>query len=263
MVHKVCQTLKFYSTSLIKARANQYIQNTADVELINREIRIEAGEDICDSTAEGGGSSSHPSRKRAAPPSCAPFYQGDPGQASNAADIPQWTGCDTHLGFEYASTDSIKAAMTQGIKYLLSPVQGPQRPGQGPWQIATRAMYPHAYGNSDDISFTSDCENAVAGYTDLIEFPIMPDGSVLEAGKNAGRGGVPNVGVQRVVFKAKAERDPFAADWNYIFCGVMSHFTTEKVKVVIGDDERWVLPFKLCPATCASHAVGECSWLWN
>ncbi|KAI3124048.1 CAZyme family GH71 [Penicillium roqueforti] len=210
-----------------------------DVELINREIRIEAGEDICDSTAEGGGSSSHPSRKRAAPPSCAPFYQGDPGQASNAADIPQWTGCDTHLGFEYASTDSIKAAMTQGIKYLLSPVQGPQRPGQGPWQIATRAMYPHAYGNSDDISFTSDCENAVAGYTDLIEFPIMPDGSVLEAGKNAGRGGVPNVGVQRVVFKAKAERDPFAADWNYIFCGVMSHFTTEKVKVVIGDDESW------------------------
>jgi hypothetical protein len=92
-------------------------------------------------------------------------------------------------------------------------------------------------------------------YTGFIEFPIMPDGSILEAGRNTRI----DVGVQRVVFKAKASRDTTAG---YIYCGVMSHFTNLLETHIINGEPRNVLPFKLCEATCASDLVGQCSWMW-
>ncbi|KAI3102317.1 hypothetical protein CBS147333_7801 [Penicillium roqueforti] len=229
-----------------------------DVDIFSEAASIEANEDICEINPNMG-SSTHPiTRKRAIPPSCAPDFQGDPGEPSNAAKIPEWIGCDTRLGFEYASSADILGAMKQGIKYFLSNARGVPRSGQPDWQTAAKAAYPHIYSNSDNIDFSDECMNAGGDYTGFIEFPIMPDGSILEAGRNSRI----DVGVQRVVFKAKASRDRAATDWSYLYCGVMSHFTNLLETHIIDGEPKRVLPFKLCEATCASDVVGQCSWMW-
>ncbi|KAF4215598.1 hypothetical protein CNMCM6457_005781 [Aspergillus fumigatiaffinis] len=107
-----------------------------DVNMFSEAARIEANEDICEINPDMG-SSSHPIyRKRAIPPSCAPDLKGDPGEPSNAAKIPEWIGCDTRFGFEYASSADILGAMKQGMKYFLSNARGVPRPGQPKWQTA-------------------------------------------------------------------------------------------------------------------------------
>lgn len=53
-------------------------------------------------------------------------------------------------------------------------------------------------------------------FTRSIEFSIMPDGNVLEAGKIS----LINVSVQRVVLEAEANTTPLADDCNYLFYGV-------------------------------------------
>jgi hypothetical protein len=104
--------------------------------MFSEAARIEANEDICEINPDMG-SSSHPIyRKRAIPPSCAPDLKGDPGEPSNAAKIPEWIGCDTRFGFEYASSADILGAMKQGMKYFLSNARGVPRPGQPKWQTA-------------------------------------------------------------------------------------------------------------------------------
>ncbi|GIC86429.1 uncharacterized protein Aud_002801 [Aspergillus udagawae] len=241
-------------------RVDSMIQGIEDP---NREIEfeaasIEANEDICKINPNMGSSSYPITWKRAIPPSCAPDWQGNPGEPSNAAKVPEWVGCDTRFGFEYASSADILGAMKQGIKYFLSNARGVPRPGQPIWQTAAKAAYPHIYSNSDNIAFSDECMNAGDDYTGFIEFPIMPDGSVLEAGRNSRI----DVGVQRVVFKAKDHRDPAADDWNYLFCGVMTHFTNVLETHIIDDVPRNVLPFKLCEAACASDVVGQCNWTW-
>ena len=228
-----------------------------DIISLSEGVAIEAGDDICETNTEWG-PSSHPVRKRALPPSCAPDHTGDPGDPSNKADIPEWVGCDTRLGFDYSNSGNIINAMKQGIKYVLSEGRGVPRPNEPHWQTTTRGAYPHIYGNSDNIAFSDDCMNAGTDYTGFIEFPIMPDGSILEAGRNSRI----DVGVQRVVFKAKAKRDPFAKDWNYLFCGVISHFTNVKKTLMIDGSPKTLLPFKLCEAFCTVNVIEECSWMW-
>ncbi|GAI32915.1 unnamed protein product, partial [marine sediment metagenome] len=71
-----------------------------------------------------------------------------------------------------------------------------------------------------------------------------------------------DVGMQRVVFKAKDHRNPLADDWNYLFCGVMSHFTDVTETQIINGKKRTVLPFELCGASCTSNLIEECSWMW-
>ncbi|KAF4168090.1 hypothetical protein CNMCM6936_003685 [Aspergillus lentulus] len=230
-----------------------------DVDIFSEAASIQANEDICEINPSMG-SSSHPIyRKRAIPPSCAPDWQGNPGEPSNAAKVPEWIGCDTRFGFEYASSADILGAMKQGIKYFLSNARGSPRPDQPIWQTAAKAAYPHIYSNSDNIVFSDECMNAGTDYTGFIEFPIMPDGSILEAGRNSRI----DVGVQRVVFKAKANRDHTKTDWSYLYCGVMSHFTNLLETHIIDGEPKRVLPFKLCEAACSSDLVGQCSWMWT
>jgi hypothetical protein len=144
-------------------------------------------------------------------------------------------------GLNSWTADEILEAAKQGIKYYLLPMTGPLKPGAPPWQYATKGMYPHVYSNSDDISFTSECNNAGSAFSDLIEFPIIKGGA-LAAGKNSRT----DVGTDRVVFKLNDghELDPDFSGW--LFCGVMTHSSVTKVKALIDGVEKNVLPFTLC-----------------
>ncbi|CAG8425021.1 unnamed protein product [Penicillium salamii] len=138
--------------------------------------------------------------------------------------------------------------MKQGVKYSVSYSEDASTTGAATWQQASKALYPHVYGNSDDIDFHEDCVNAEEGYSDLLKFPIL-DGSVLSCGRNSKR----DVGTDRVIFKRKNDVLPSTSTkenrWDWVFCGVMSHFTSVKVKLpplTEGGLTRKVLPFKIC-----------------
>ncbi|CAG8425026.1 unnamed protein product [Penicillium salamii] len=63
------------------------------------EINIEAGADIYNDDWPRDIDSVH-LNKRAVPPSCAPFYQGDPRDPSNADAIPKELGCNSKSGYK-------------------------------------------------------------------------------------------------------------------------------------------------------------------
>jgi len=222
-----------------------YSRQLVGIDVLNRQIAIEAGEEICDDDYDRYIGNVH-LNKRAAPPSCALSYLDDPEVPSNLDAIPDETGCNSKEGYKAWSRDSTLDAMKQGVKYSLSPVQGASRADAPPWQHASRGMYPHVYGNSDGLDFHEDCVNAGADYSDLLEFPIMADGSVLSVGRNSRI----DVGTDRVVFKRKNNLNPATSTeenrWNWLSCGVMTHFTSEKVKVILDGLEKSVLPFDIC-----------------
>jgi hypothetical protein len=101
-------------------------------------------------------------------------------------------------------------------------------------------MNPHVYSNSDALAFSSKCHDAGSGFSDLLEFPIVK-GGVLAAGKNSKT----DVGTDRVVFKV-SNSHPLDNNWSWIYCGIMTHSSVTKVKVVIDGVEKMVLPFELC-----------------
>jgi hypothetical protein len=78
-------------------------------------------------------------------------------------------------------------------------------------------------------------------FSDMLGFPIMPDASVLGAGRNSRI----DVGTERAVFKAKLDSDTDQNDWQYIFCGVMTHSSTV-VDHLINNSLKKVLPFEIC-----------------
>lgn len=100
-------------------------------------------------------------------------------------------------------------------------------------------MYPHYYRNSDQLSFTDDCINAGSDFDDFVEFPIIKEG-VLAVGK---RNSNTDVGTDRVVFRSKGQS---ASDFSWIYCGIMTHFSSVKVTATINGREVQVLPFQLC-----------------
>lgn len=138
------------------------------------------------------------------------------------------------------SKSSIIDALKQAIKYTQSPPTGTQLPDTPQWQTSTKLQYPHEYGNSDGLTFTSQCMNSGSDFTNLLEFPILQSGEILARGpSNAGR----MVGPSRVIFKVPRSDTASigSSGWNWIYCGVMTHFGS--AQTVNGPALK---PFQLC-----------------
>jgi hypothetical protein len=103
-----------------------------------------------------------------------------------------------------------------------------------------KGQYPHIYSNSDGVQFSQTCVSAPDSdvWTNFYEFPILQDGSILEAGRSSRT----DVGTDRVVFQLSAD----AGFTSYIYCGVITHFTDVLRPAIIDGIQKYVLPFKLC-----------------
>ena len=88
------------------------------------------------------------------------------------------------------------------------------------------------------MSFLPTCNGADSDVCDqtFYEFPILKDGTVLSAGRTSRT----DVGTDRVAFLIGATLTAPK------FCGIMTHFTDEKVDALIGDVIKKVLPSRLC-----------------
>lgn len=225
------------------------------------EVQIEVGEDICDTNFETAFDLKRKRATAAAPPSCSPKFQVDPGDPSNSADIPDFVGCDSKAGFNDYSNSEILAAIKQAIKYNMSPNNGVAKAGVPDWQTATKGAYPHKYANSvvDSVSWTEECNNAdPAVFSLTIEFPILKAGNVLEAGKNSNV----DVGTDRVVYRTALGSKPGESTWSWIYCGLMTHYTAVKVPGVINNQSKMLLPFQSCTASCSTENLEACAWLF-
>ncbi|KAK3347613.1 glycosyl hydrolase family 71-domain-containing protein [Neurospora tetraspora] len=215
-------------------------------EIIDEKISLEANDDICDTEhlcndcILEGFSITGTSKGTTPPSSCPPTQSSDPGEATNADEIPTSVDCASNTGINNWSREEILKTLKQGVNYKRSDAIGDLKKGEPNWQYSTKGMYPHVYSNSDQLSFTEECKNAADNDFDpMVEFPIIK-GGVLQAGKN----GKQPPGTDRVVFRSTKKDSGAPLRW--IYCGVMTHHTKVKEKHKIGDSEKDVLPFRLC-----------------